>query len=133
MDDSSWDTNTLSGTIRRYYGVLHAILEKARKRLKEQKVYMMNPASDIKLKKADNTLVRYLTPSEEQDLLTALPLRYHPLVLTAINTGMRRGELLRLKWSDLDWFSGTIKIRETKTDDPRHAPMNSLCSEPCWS
>lgn len=75
---------------------------------------MMNPASDIKLRKADNSLVRYLTPSQEQDLLTALPLRYHPLVLTAINTGMRRGELLSLKWSDLDWFPGTIKIRETR-------------------
>jgi integrase len=116
-------------TIRRYYGVLHAILEKARKRLKEQKVYMMNPASDIELKKADNSLVRYLTPSQEHDLLTALPSRYHPIVLTAINTGMRRGELLRLKWSDLDWFAGAIRIRETKTGEPRHAPMNSTVQQ----
>ena len=34
--------------------------------------------------------------------------------------------MLRLTWADVDWFSGTIKIQETKTDDRRHAPMNSL-------
>jgi integrase len=112
-------------TARRYYIVLHAILEKARKRLKEEKVLMINPASDIKLKKADNTLVRYLTPDQKQALFDALPTRYHPIVLTALNTGMRRGELLRLTWADVDWFAGTIKIRETKSDEPRHAPMNS--------
>jgi integrase len=113
-------------TTRRYYGVVHAILEKARKQLKEGKILMMNPATDIELKKADNSLVRYLTPTQEQDLLTVLPSRYHSLILTAINTGLRRGELLRLKWSDLDWFAGMIKIRETKADTPRHAPMNSI-------
>lgn len=113
-------------TARRYYAVLHAILEKARKRLMEAKVHWMNPASDLEWKKADNTLVRYLTPQQEQALFDALPLRYHQLVLTALHTGMRRGELLRLTWEDVDWFAGTIKIRETKTDEPRHAPMNSL-------
>lgn len=116
-------------TIRRYHAVLHAILEKARKRLKDEKVNMMNPASDVEMKRADHTLVRYLTPEQERALLTALPTRYHPLVLTAINTGMRKGELLRLQWSDIDWFAGTIKIRETKTDDPRHAPMNSIVQQ----
>lgn len=113
-------------TARRYYVVLHAILEKARKRLKEEKVLMINPASDVRLKKADNTLVRYLTPDQKQALFDALPPRYHPIVLTALNTGMRRGELLRLTWADIDWFAGTISIRETKADEPRHAPMNSL-------
>ena len=112
-------------TVRRYYGVVHAILEKARKRLKSQKIHWMNPASDIELKKADNSLVRYLTPDQEQALLDALPERYHPLIVTALHTGMRRGELLRLTWADIDWFSGTLKIQETKIDEPRHAPMNS--------
>jgi integrase len=113
-------------TTRRYYAVLHAILEKARKRLKEDKVLMINPASDIELKKADNTLVRYLTPDQRGALLEALPARYHPIVLAALNTGMRRGELLRMTWADVDWYAGTIKIRHTKSDDPRHAPMNSI-------
>lgn len=112
-------------TARRYYAVLHAILERARKRLREDKVQWMNPASDLEWKRADNTLVRYLTPQQEQALFAALPPRYHPLILTALHTGMRRGELLRLTWADLDWFAGTITIHETKADQPRHAPMNS--------
>jgi integrase len=116
-------------TVRRYYSVVHAILEKARKRLRSQKVQWMNPASDIELKKADNSLVRDLTPDQEHDLLTALPSRYHPLIVTALNTGMRRGELLRLTWADIDWFAGTLKIQETKIDEPRHAPMNSCVQQ----
>ncbi len=114
-------------TMRRYFGVLHAILERARKTLKrEYNVNMMNPATDLEFKRADNMLVRYLTPDQEAALLNALPPRYHPLVVTAINTGMRRGELLRLTWADVDWFAGTLAIRQTKTDEPRHAPMNSI-------
>jgi integrase len=50
----------------------------------------------------------------------------HAIVLTAMHTGMRRGELLRLTWSDIDWFGGMMKIRETKTDEPRYAAMNSF-------
>jgi integrase len=113
-------------TVRAYLAILHAILEKGRKRLREANVHWLNPASDIRMKKADNTLVRYLTPEQEQALLTALPNRYHAIVITAMNTGMRRGELLRLSWADIDWFAGMIKIRETKIDEARHAPMNSL-------
>jgi integrase len=113
-------------TMRSYHGVLHAILEKARRKLKEAKVQWMNPASDIQFKKADNTLVRYLSQEQEAALFAALPDRYHPIVLTAMNSGMRRGELLRLTWADCDWFAGMMKIKEAKNDEPRYAAMNSL-------
>jgi integrase len=113
-------------TMRSYHGVLHAILEKGRKKLKEAKVQWMNPASDIEMKKADNTLVRHLTLDQEATLLAALPVRYHPIVLTAIHTGMRRGELLRLRWEECDWFAGMIRISKAKNGEPRYAAMNSL-------
>jgi integrase len=113
-------------TIRAYHGCLHAILERGRKKLKEAKVQWMNPASDLEMAKADNTLVRRLTPEQEAAVFDALPVRYHPIITTAMHTGMRRGELLRLRWDDLDWFTGMIKVRETKTNDPRYAAMNSM-------
>ena len=113
-------------TARRYFGTLHAILERARRKLKETKVQMMNPASDVRFKKADNTLVRYLSQEQETALFAALPPRFHPLITVALHTGMRQGELFRLRWSDVDWFAGTIKIQITKADTPRHAPMNSI-------
>lgn len=60
-----------------------------------------------------------------KDLYAALPPRYHPLVQVAINTGLRKGELLRMRWEDIDWYAGSIKIRETKADQPRQCRMNS--------
>lgn len=113
-------------TARRYFEALHAILERARRTLKESKAQMMNPASDVTFKKADNTLVRYLTQEQEAALRAALPPRFHPLITVAVHTGMRQGELFRLRWSDIDWFAGTIMIQITKADTPRHAPMNSV-------
>jgi integrase len=113
-------------TMRSYQGVLHAIFEKGRRKLKEAKVQWMNPASDIQLKKPDNTLVRYLSQEQEAALFAALPVRYHPIVLTAMNSGMRKSELLRLTWADCDWFVGMMKIKEAKNDEPRYAAMNSV-------
>ena len=84
-------------TARRYFGTLHAILERARRKLKETKVQMMNPASDVRFKKADNTLVRYLSQEQETALFAALPPRFHPLITVALHTGMRQGELFRLR------------------------------------
>lgn len=46
------------------------------------------------------------------------------LVIAAINTGMRRGELFNLKWFDVDFARGVIHVRQTKTDKDRVVPMN---------
>jgi len=49
-----------------------------------------------------------------------------PLVLVAINTGMRKGELLSLSWSDVNWESRMITVRaeNAKSGRQRHIPMN---------
>ena len=110
-------------TIRRYVVVLHAVLERARKTLREANVDMLNRAADIELKKADNTLVRFLTMEQEAALLHELPEAFRPITRLAIHTGLRQGELLRLTWGDVDEASGTLQIRETKNDTPRRAWM----------
>lgn len=40
---------------------------------------------------------------------------YYPLLATAIFTGLRRGELLSLRWEDVDWNAGVIRVGESKT------------------
>ena len=115
------DEKYQSGTILRFFGVVKAALNDARRLglLKE------NPATRVKPPKVNNVLVRYLTAEQETTLLEHLPEKYRPIVVVAVNTGCRQGELLRLTWADVDWNTGILTIRETKTGDPRRVPMNS--------
>jgi integrase len=72
----------------------------------------------------NNIRVRYLTDDEEARLLEAAPDWLAPLITVAIHTGMRRGELLRLKWSDVDFVSGTIFVRVSKSGEGRRIPLS---------
>src|SRR5713226_7503711 len=84
-----------------------------------------NPGAMVQTPKVNNVLVRYLTPDQEAALLDALPERFRSIVLTAVNTGLRQGELLRLTWADVDWNVGILTVQETKAGDRRRVPMNS--------
>lgn len=50
-----------------------------------------------------------------------------PVVLLAMNTGMRRGELLSLDWGDIDFATKviTVQARNAKSGKQRHIPMNA--------
>lgn len=62
---------------------------------------------------------RILSPAEEAKLLAACehPQRRHlaPIVICALDTGMRLGEILSLSWSDIDFENGSITIRASNT------------------
>ena len=49
-----------------------------------------------------------------------------PLVLLAMNTGIRKGDLLALKWGDVSFATKTISFlpRKTESEEPQHVPMN---------
>jgi integrase len=74
--------------------------------------------------KANNTRVRYLTDDEETRLIEALPAWLRPLITIALHTGMRRGELLKLTWDEVDFVSGTIFVRTSKSGEGRRIPMS---------
>jgi integrase len=117
-------------TICRYVVVLHAILERARRTLREANIDMVNHAADVDLRKADNSLARCLTMEQEGVLLQEVPQVFRPIIRVALYTGLRQGELLRLTWADVDEASGTLQIRETKNDTPRRAWIIPWCKRP---
>jgi integrase len=52
-----------------------------------------------------------------------------PIVVLALNTGMRRGEILRLRWEHVDFHTNEIKATHTKAHRDRFIPMNSKVRE----
>lgn len=74
---------------------------------------------------------RILSKAEEERLLSACETeaRAHlrPLIVLALDTSMRRGELFRIRWDDIDFDNGriTIEATHTKTQRKRFAPLTA--------
>jgi integrase len=72
--------------------------------------------------KENNARLRYLSEDEISRLLAACNPHVKNVVICALNTGMRRGEILGLKWTHIR--NGFIYLQKTKTDEPRQIPIN---------
>jgi len=72
-----------------------------------------NPAGPVKGPKLPHTEMECLTPAEVKVFLAACDERHRALFSTSVMTGMRLGELLSLKWDDINWRAGTIRVRRS--------------------
>jgi integrase len=81
----------------------------------------------FRLPKVDNERQRYLTNDEEKRLLNAVKNRsdvaYHITILS-LDTGMRFKEIARLSWGNVDLYSKTIRVLDSKGKD-RYVPMTA--------
>lgn len=68
--------------------------------------------------------LRYLQEDEIERLLQACDAYLYGIVLTALHTGMRKGEILDLKWQNVDLKNGIILIEKTKTGYRREIPIS---------
>jgi len=96
--------------VNRIHKVLHVALEHARK----IKLIPNNPASLTSPPIPRVKEMSFLDEGQVQTLLLTAELmgdRYFPLYYLAIYTGMRQGEILGLKWPDIDWEGQNIKVR----------------------
>ena len=67
----------------------------------------------VRLLPIDPVPVRWLTSEESAALVAAAPQR-QTLLLCALRTGMRRGELQGLKWDDIDLGAGVLRVNRTR-------------------
>lgn len=97
-------------TIRRIHGLLSAALRRA----KRLRLINDNPASEVDLPKLTKKEMRSLTVAEAQRFMeTAQCDRYAALWAFALETGMRPGEYLALRWSDVDLDTGTATVQRS--------------------
>jgi len=87
-----------------------------------------NPARPVKKFKVDNRRTRFLTLDEIKRLTDACSGYMRDIIIVAVNTGMRRGELLGLKWENVDFDNKLIFIPGSlsKNKYNRQIPMNDL-------
>lgn len=116
-----------NATVRRDLGLLRHILEIAR--LEWGVPYQVNPVDQIQKPQSPQGRTRRLSRDEERRLLKALedcrnsevPL----MARLAIETGMRRSEIVKLNWHDIDMVNRTALLRETKNGEDRTVPLSS--------
>ncbi len=86
-----------------------------------------NPVRHIQKPTEPAGRTRFLSDTERQKLLTALAASrdpyLHTVVLMALCTGARYGELMNLAWADISFDRSTVTFRQTKNGDSRTCPL----------
>ena len=72
-----------------------------------------DPSLYVKRPRVEMEEMDFFTPEELRIFLGNVNPNHYALFLTAVMTGMRRGELLALQWGDIDWNSDQISIRRS--------------------
>jgi integrase len=107
-------------TVRNVMGTLHSLFELARRR----KLVRANPCQIVELPRNDtgDAAMRFLDQTELEALLRMAPTEAaagsehdwwrveRVMYLAAAMTGMRQGELLALRWADIDWLAQKVRV-----------------------
>jgi integrase len=77
----------------------------------------------VKLRTERKGRWKFYRAHEVERLLAAAPDHFRPVVVTALFTGARRGEVLGLRWRDVNFERGTITLFRNKTKNEEELPM----------
>lgn len=110
-----------AGTVNRALALLKTMFNKA---IEWGKLSGKSPAVGVKLFPENNARLRFLEKEEIPLFIENCSENFRPIVITALNTGMRKSEILNLKWHDLDFRRGLINLYQTKNGEKREVPMN---------
>jgi integrase len=95
---------------------LHAVLHRALKQALRWGLVTRNVAEAVDPPKVHKKEITPLSPEQARTFLEAARGdRLETLYVLAVHTGMRQGELLSLRWDDVDLDAGVLRVRGTKT------------------
>jgi integrase len=118
------------GTVRQYLDSLSAVLTVA---VEELEWLTVHPLRKVRKPPASPGRVRVLSEAERVRLLQACAASrnpgLYPLVLLALTTGARRGEILSLRWQDGDLERGILRLAQTKNRERRPVPVPAVSLE----
>lgn len=115
------------GTVIRELAYLSSIINHARR---EWNINVTNPVASVRKPASPQGRDRVLSADEEAALLTALIPRGRrnrwllPATILSLETGLRRGELLQLRWSNIDLQNQTAFLPVTKNGTSRTVPLS---------
>lgn len=109
-----------AATANRHHNILRAIFNRA---IEWEKFNGQNPAAKVKQFRVDNSRTQFLENADIVRLFAACDEVIQPIVEVALLTGMRRGEILNLRWEHIDLTNGVIHVLKTKSGEPREIPM----------
>lgn len=84
----------------------------------------VNPSEYVERPRVEREEMEILIPEDIRLLLEHVTSKYRTLFLTAILTGMRRGEVLGLQWGDIDWNHNQIYVRRSLWKDQFITPKS---------
>ncbi len=112
------------GTVHRELAVLHHCFEVARKDWGY--AMLINPVADITLPPLGKARTRRVTANELLSLQqTCTHKTLWSVIEFAIETGMRRSEIVAMQWEDVCWDTGTLHIPVTKNGHSRTIPLTA--------
>ena len=99
---------------------IHRLLQQCLDQAIRDGLITENPAKSFHYRKSTTVKADIMTPLEMEDYLDAAEqLGYLPMFMLALTTGIRQGELIALKWSDLDMKKRTLTIAEKRAVERR--------------
>lgn len=116
-------TQVKGSTVNRELEVLRRLFYLAKR---WKRFFGENPVSESGLLQVNNQIERILTLEEQERLLSCSAPHLKPIIITALTTGMRKGEILSLTWEDVNFNNNLITIRHTisKSKKTRLVPIN---------
>ena len=119
------DGGLSKGTRNRHLAILKVLMAKAH----EWGYVPSDPAREVRTERIGRKQPRPYREEELTLLLPELEDRHRHIATIYLETGLRRGELMKLLWSDVDLVERTVTVRETKNEDDRVVPLSDSAYE----